>query len=100
MDIPDNTFLGLGFFIYFDKKIQDLNHLKTTVLHMGQVLTIFPGKNTPPPAVDGLATYEVREGDSPFQIAKRHKMPLDRFLRLNQLYPESKIFPGQKVYIE
>jgi len=70
------------------------------MLHKGQVLTIFPGKNTPPPAVDGLATYEVREGDSPFQIAKRHKMPLDRFLRLNQLYPESKIFPGQKVYIE
>jgi membrane-bound lytic murein transglycosylase D len=82
------------------KKIQNLNHLKTTVLHIGQVLTIFPGKNTPPPAVDGLATYEVREGDSPFQIAKRHKMPLNRFLRLNQLYPESKIFPGQKVFIE
>jgi membrane-bound lytic murein transglycosylase D len=82
------------------KKIQDLNHLKTTVLHIGQVLTIFPEKNTPPPAVDGLATYQVREGDSPFQIAKRHNMPLDRFLRLNQLYPESKIFPGQKVFIE
>ena len=82
------------------KKIQNLNHLKTTVLHIGQVLTIFPGKNTPPPAVDGLATYQVREGDSPFQIAKRHNMPLDRFLRLNRLYPESKIFPGQKVFIE
>ncbi len=82
------------------KKIQDLNNLKTTILHKGQVLTIFPGKITPPPAVDGLATYEVREGDSPFQIAKRHNMLLDRFLSLNQLYPESKIFPGQKVYIE
>jgi membrane-bound lytic murein transglycosylase D len=82
------------------KKIQELNNLKTTMLHKGQVLTIFPGKETPPPAVDGLATYEVRAGDSPFQIAKRHKMPLDRFLSLNQLYPESKIFPGQKVYIE
>jgi hypothetical protein len=33
-------------------------------------------------------------------IAKRHKMPLDRFLYLNQLYPESKIFPGQKLFIE
>jgi membrane-bound lytic murein transglycosylase D len=82
------------------KKIQDLNNLKTTMLHKGQILTIFPGKNTPAPAVDGLATYEVREGDSPFQIAKRHKMQLDRFLSLNQLYPGSKIFPGQKVYIE
>jgi len=82
------------------KKIQDLNNLKTTILHKGQVLTIFPGKSTPPPAVDGLATYEVRAGDSPFQIAKRHKMPLDRFLSLNRLYPGSKIFPGQRVYIE
>ena len=82
------------------KKIQNINNLKTTMLHKGQVLTIFPGENTPPPAVDGLATYEVREGDSPFQIAKRHKMHLDRFLSLNQLYPGSKIFPGQKVYIE
>jgi membrane-bound lytic murein transglycosylase D len=70
------------------------------VLHKGQVLTIFPGKITPPPSVDGLATYKVQPGDSPFQIAKRHNMLLDRFLSLNQLYPESKIFPGQKVYIE
>ena len=82
------------------KKIQDLNNLTTTILHKGQVLTIFPGKKTPPPAVDGLATYEVRAGDSPFLIAKRHKMPLDRFLHLNQLYPSSKIYPGQKVFIE
>ena len=82
------------------KKIQELNNLTNTTLHKGQVLTIFPGKNTPPPAVDGLATYKVRSGDSPFLIAKRHRMPLDRFLHLNQLYPSSKIFPGQKVYIE
>ena len=82
------------------KRIQDLNNLKTTMLHKGQVLTIFPGKNSAPPVVDGLATYEVRAGDSPFMIAKRHNMPLDRFLHLNQLYPSSKIFPGQKVYIE
>ena len=82
------------------KKIQELNHLTTTMLHIGQILTIFPGKITPPPVVDGLATYEVRPGDSPFQIAKRHNMLLDRFLSLNQLYPGSKIFPGQKVYIE
>jgi peptidoglycan lytic transglycosylase D len=82
------------------KKIQDLNNLKTTILHKGQILTIFPGKNTSTPVVDGLATYEVRRGDSPFQIAKRHNMALDRFLHLNRLYPSSKIFPGQKVYIE
>jgi membrane-bound lytic murein transglycosylase D len=82
------------------KKIQDLNNLKSTTLHIGQVLNIFPGKSQPPPTVDGLATYEVRAGDSPFVIAKRHKMPLDRLLYLNQLYPGITIFPGQKLYIE
>ena len=82
------------------KKLQDLNQLASTTLYRGQVLTIFPGKTLPPPDVDGLATYEVQKGDSPFQIAKRHRMPLNRFLQLNQLYPGSKIFPGQKVYIE
>ena len=82
------------------KKIQELNNLKTAMLYKGQVLTIFEGKPTPPPKIDGLATYEVRAGDNPFIIAKKHKMPLDRFLYLNQLYPGSTIFPGQKLYIE
>jgi membrane-bound lytic murein transglycosylase D len=82
------------------KKIQELNNLKTTTLHIGQVLKIFPGKPQTRPAVDGLATYEVRSGDSPFIIAKRHNMPLDRLLYLNQLYPGKNIYPGQKLYIE
>ncbi|CAB1084029.1 Membrane-bound lytic murein transglycosylase D [Olavius algarvensis Delta 1 endosymbiont] len=82
------------------KKIQELNRLKSTTLHIGQVLKIYSGKPAPPPSVDGLATYEVKSGDSPFLIAKRHKMPLDRLLYLNQLYPGTTIFPGQKLYIE
>jgi len=81
------------------KKIQDLNHLTTTTLQKGQVLIISPGKGEPP-VVSGLSTYEVRPGDSPFVIARRHQMPLDRLLFLNQLYPSSKIYPGQKLYIE
>ena len=81
------------------KKIQELNHLATTILLKGQTLTIFPRKNDPP-AVNGLTTYEVRPGDSPFLIAQRHQMPLNRLLYLNRLYPGSKIFPGQKLYIE
>jgi len=81
------------------KKIQDLNHLATTTLQKGQVLIISPAKSEPP-VVNGLATYEVRPGDSPFVIAQRHQMPLDRLLYLNQLYPNSTIYPGQKLYIE
>lgn len=81
------------------KKIQELNHLTTTTLQKGQVLIIFPGKSEPP-AVNGLATYEVRPGDSPFVIAQRHQMPLNRLLYLNRLYPSSTIYPGQKLYIE
>jgi membrane-bound lytic murein transglycosylase D len=81
------------------KKIQELNNLATTTLIKGQILTIFPG-NKKPPTVDGLATYEVRPGDSPFLIAQRHQMQLDRLLYLNQLYRGSKIYPGQKLYIE
>jgi membrane-bound lytic murein transglycosylase D len=81
------------------KNIQDLNHLKTTNLHKGQNLTIFAGKQTPP-KVEGLATYQVKSGDSPFLIAKRHKMNLKRFLYLNQLWPDDTIYPGQTLYIE
>ena len=81
------------------KKIQELNKLTTTILQKGQVLLIFPAQGKPP-VVKGLATYKVRSGDSPFLIAQRHQMPLDRLLYLNQLYPASTIYPGQKLYIE
>jgi len=81
------------------KNIQKLNHLRTTDLHKGQILTIFDDKQTPP-QVDGLGTYQVKSGDSPFLIAKRHNMTLKRFLYLNKLWPDDTIYPGQTVYIE
>ncbi len=81
------------------KKIQQLNHLATTELQQGQTLTIFDNQELPP-KIESLSTYEVQPGDSPFQIAKRHNMDLGRFLSLNKLWPNDRIFPGQTVYVE
>jgi len=81
------------------KKIQELNNLSTANLHIGQVLKIREGKNDKPSG-EYLKTYLVKPGDSPFQIAQLHKMPLERFMRINRLTPRNKIYPGQKLYVE
>jgi len=83
------------------KKLQKLNKLLNTNLHIGQVLKIPGQKESPAPATkESLRTYLVKRGDSPFRIAKNHNVPLERFLRTNNLTPRSKIYPGQKVYVE
>jgi membrane-bound lytic murein transglycosylase D len=81
------------------KNIQELNHLRTTKLHKGQVLVIFAAQKDQPDKT-GLNKYQVRAGDSPFLIARRHNMALDRFLTLNNLWRGSTIYPGQIVYVE
>ena len=81
------------------KKIQETNNLSSTKLHIGQVLKI-PGRNIENASGKSLGIYRVKRGDSPFTIAKLHNMPLGHFLRINRLTPRSKIYPGQKLYIE
>lgn len=81
------------------QKIQELNNLSTTHLHIGQVLKI-PGYKYKRPMPEDLKVYRVKDGDTPFQIAQLHKMPLERFLRINRLTPRTRIFPGQKLYVE
>jgi membrane-bound lytic murein transglycosylase D len=81
------------------KKIQELNNLSTTNLHIRQVLKIRERKDDKP-AGEYLKTYLVKSGDSPFQIAQLHKMPLERFMRINRLTPRNKIYPGQRLYVE
>ena len=49
---------------------------------------------------NGLKTYRVEHGDSPFEIAVRHNMSLDRLLRMNNLTTRSTIYPGQKLVVE
>ncbi|MCA1792367.1 MAG: LysM peptidoglycan-binding domain-containing protein [Desulfotignum sp.] len=79
------------------KQIMAGNRLNSTTLHAGQVLTISPFQKT---ASGSAAVYKVRSGDSPFLIAKKHNMNLNRLLALNHLNKTSKIFPGQKLIVE
>jgi len=81
------------------KKIQELNNLSTANLHIGQVLKIRERKDDKPSG-EYLKTYLVKPGDSPFKIAQLHKMPLERFMRINRLTPRNKIYPGQRLYVE
>ena len=85
------------------QKIQSLNNLQTTQLHIGQVLKM-PGykdeKIDEKIEVENLKVYQVKRGDSPFDIAQLHNMPLKRFLRINLLTLNSTIYPGQKLVIE
>jgi membrane-bound lytic murein transglycosylase D len=82
------------------KKIQALNGLNSNHLYIGQPLRIPGFKPEPLPDTSQLSTYAVQRGDSPFTIAQKHNMPLERLLQINKLTPRSKIFPGQKLYID
>jgi membrane-bound lytic murein transglycosylase D len=83
------------------KKIQAANNLRSTNLSIGQVLRL-PGraKQSLTASTKGMKTYRVRRGDSPFSIARSHKMSLHRFLSVNKLSKNSRIYPGQKVYVD
>jgi len=80
--------------------IKSINGLTSSDLYIGQKLKIAASQIAPLPDPSLLKSYLVQKGDSPFTIAQRHNMALDRFLRINQLTPNSRIFPGQKLAIE
>ena len=82
------------------KKILTLNNLASNRLHIGQTLKIPGFKTEPLPDTSQLNTYSVLSGESPYTIAQKHNMQLERLLRINRLTPRSKIFPGQKLFIE
>ena len=79
------------------KAIRSLNRLASTRLKIGQVLMI-PGGMTVCLA-PSTTQYLVRAGDSPYLIARRYKMNLASFLKLNHLTPRSTIYPGQVLQI-
>jgi membrane-bound lytic murein transglycosylase D len=81
------------------REIIRLNNLKTTRLHIGQQLVICSGTDAVQTGGD-TGTYRVKRGDSPYEIARSHNMKLERFLRINDLTPRSKIYPGQVLAVE
>ena len=81
------------------KKIQELNKLRTTNLHIKQILKI-PGQGGGKAHGSAFKAYKVKPGDSPFKIAKQYNTPLENFLRINHLTPRSKIYPGQELFVE
>ena len=76
------------------RTIQRANKMRGTTLKIGQRLSIPGGKSY------AKKVYRVRKGDTPFRIAMRSGMTLSRFLSLNKMSKRSKIYPGQKVYVE
>lgn len=78
------------------KKIQELNGLRGSKLYIGQVLKIDSSSHS----THSRSKYRVTRGDTPFSIAKRHNISVRRFLELNNLHTNSKIYPGQSFYIE
>ena len=81
------------------QQILEHNHLQSSRLYIGQVLMV-PDSESETATNEGLKIYQVRQGDNPFYISKRHSMELERFLHINHLTPKSKIFPGQKLFVE
>ena len=76
------------------KALTAINQLASSRLGIGQVLMI-PRVRTSSSLPPSTKRYRVRSGDSPYIIAKKHKMNLASFLELNKLTPRSTIFPGQ-----
>ncbi len=85
-------------------KIKKVNNLSSNDLHIGQVLNLPATGNirekTTVADAGNFKVYQVRPGDSPFAIAQQHNMNLNRLLSINQLSNRSKIYPGQRLYIE
>jgi membrane-bound lytic murein transglycosylase D len=82
------------------REIQEINSLRSTQLHIGQVLKLPGHPEATLISKQDLKVYRVQRGDSPFTIAQQHNMNLNRFLHINSLSSRSKIYPGQRLYVE
>lgn len=74
-------------------EIKKRNSLTSNTLHVGQKLTIQTGN------LSGAKQYTVKSGDTPYEIANKFGMNLSVLLTLNGLNSRSKIYPGQKLWV-
>ncbi len=79
------------------KDLRALNKLASPNLREGQVLMILPGPGTA--TAPKTKNYKVRQGDTPWLIARKHDMELSDFLRLNNLSPKKILKVGQVVQV-
>ena len=94
----DNLWLIARRYNSTTKAIMAVNNLSNSALHINQILTIPSGKAD---IIKGnTTTYSVKSGDSPFTIAKKYNMSLNRLLTLNHLSKASTIYPGQRLLVE
>ncbi|MCX8043078.1 MAG: LysM peptidoglycan-binding domain-containing protein [Desulfobacterota bacterium] len=79
------------------KNIQALNRLATTDLVVGQVLSVL--ENPGALKQSRIIKYTAQKGDSPYIIAKKHRMKLDEFLKLNKLAKDARLMPGDTLLV-
>lgn len=76
------------------ERIKQMNNLQSNILRVGQKLVIQKG------IPEGAQVYVVQKGDTPYKIAQKFGMNLEVLLKLNGLSRQSKIYPGQKLYVQ
>lgn len=81
-------------------QIVELNHLKSTILQIGQSLKI-PGKSSSKEVKQDEDFYTIQTGDNPWTIAVKNRIKVDELLKLNNLNEQKarRLKPGDKLRI-
>ena len=88
-------------------KLKEWNKLKSTVIHTGQILYIYPkgqpsttasSSRTLAQNTSNSKTYTVKPGDSLWNISQKHSLSIEEIKRLNNLNSTT-IKPGQRLIV-
>lgn len=81
------------------RELMRINNLQSSNIRVGQKILV-PKSKAKRRIPANTKVYEVKPGDSPYQIAVNHDMKLERFLKINRLKMKSCIYPGQVVLVD